>query len=560
MVNRKILGGKFMSDIRKLFKFIPEPQGLGIIKALAELATVFEKEKIPVLKFDAGLPDHERSDLVGKALIEYGNQKEAPYSRYPSKDGAISEASVLPYAVKYHEEVVGISSDVSRFVLTEGSTPALNHMIRMMPLEKAKADGRTIGENCVLETFELSYPLYSLPSNDVGVSVSSSIKLETEIDIEAGKVIQSKPWQLNKNSLEQSFINNRDKVTTFVFSSPSNPSGYNLSVEETDFIAEKLVEDLKYRKENGLPAKLIIQDIAYITMMHEDNFKPYTLAHSFNKLIEQEKNKPAPDQERLELLEQTKETVLTVHSLSKAAGLPGDRVAYTEGNTELINYLREAYTRDMLSYSNAGLYIAKSAFESGAPNRDVMNEYSLRIQALEDGINKSYFRVLSELEKPLGKQQIKETMPFPNKCSGSFFTVMNLKPLVGQEVGEEFINKVRGFIDQIPNEGIRNSFGEIFEGSKINEKDLPLYMMFKTLEFSGTAISTVPLKNGMVRFSVGITPVDDVNKAVNSISKFFNNDPIYKKAITEQIERSPSSNIEESYRVSEAGIAISVSR
>lgn len=550
-----------MAIIRKLFgSLIPEPQGLGIIKALAELATVFEKEKIPVLKFDAGLPDHERPDSVGKALEEYSKQKHADYSRYPRRKGAISEASVLPSAVEYHKEVIGIESDVSRFVLTEGSTPALNHMIRMMPLEKAKADGRTIGENCVLETFELSYPLYSLPSNDVGVSVSSSIKLETEIDIEAGKVIQSKPWQLNKNSLEQSFINNRDKVTTFVFSSPSNPSGYNLSVEETDFIAEKLVEDLKYRKENGLPAKLVIQDIAYITMMHDEDFKPYTLVHSFNQLIEQEKNKPAPDQERLELLEQTKETVLTVHSLSKAAGLPGDRVAYTEGNPELINYLREAYTRDMLSYSNAGLHIAKVAFESGAPNRDVMNEYSLRIQALEDGINKAYFGVMSDLNTPATQKQIKDTMPFPNQCSGSFFTVMNLKHLVGQEVNSEFIENVKSYIDKIPNEGIRNSFGKIFENNKINEKDLPLYMMFKTLEHSGTAISTVPLKDGMVRFSVGITPVDDVNKAAASISEFFNNDPCFKNAVLNHIERCPSSNLETSYYISEAGVATAVNR
>jgi aspartate/methionine/tyrosine aminotransferase len=550
-----------VNNVSNLFlDLIPKPQGLGIIKALAELATVFEKEKIAVLKFDAGLPDHERPDSVGKALIEYGNQKEAPYSRYPSKEGSISESSVLPSAVQYHKEVVGIESDVSRFVLTEGSTPALNHMIRMMALEKAKADGKKIGENCVLETFELSYPLYSLPANDVGISVSSSIKLETEIDIEDGKVIQSKPWQLNKNSLEQSFINNRDKVTTFVFSSPSNPSGYNLSVDETDFIAEKLTEDLKYRKENGLPAKLVIQDIAYITMMHDDNFKPYTLVHSFNKLIEQEKNKTEINQERLELLEQAKETVLTIHSLSKAAGLPGDRVAYTEGNPELINYLREAYTRDMLSYSNSGLHIAKAAFEAGAPDRNVMNEYSHRIEALEEGINKSYYKVIADLNIPANSKQIKDTMPFPNKCSGSFFTVMNLKPLVGQQVDIDFVNKVQSYIDKIPNEGIRNSFGKIFENNQINEKDLPLYMMFKTLEHSGTAISTVPLKDGMVRFSVGITPVDDVKKSVASISEFFNNDPLYKEAVLSCIQKSPQDKLAELFLVSEAGIATAVSR
>lgn len=529
---------------------IPPAEGLGIIKALEQLAVAMGKQGTKVIKLDAGLPNHKRPPEVQQALRDYAEEEYGPYSRYPNKkegDGKdpISEGAVLDIGAQYHTKITGVETSKERIVLTEGSTPALNHYIRMMAMQKARTDGKRLGEGCALEIFQLSYPLYELPAKDVGVEISDGIKLNTQIDVQDGMAVQSKSWSLNKESLRQSFETNRDKVTTFVFSDPANPSGYKLSKEETDFVAEELLKDFHYRKAHGVAAKMVIQDIAYLTMRKDNSEKPYLLVHAFDKMIEAEH-----DETRKQELRECRETILTVHSLSKAAGLPGDRVAYTEGNPELVNALRESYTRDMLSYSNASLHIAKACFEAGIngslntnENQAIMQEYGKRVDTFERGANAGYFNLLAEKELKLTKEEIRATMPFPNQSGGSFFTVMNMKPLVGQPVSQEFVQEVKDSIAQIPNEGIRNTFGEVFKNGIINESDLPLYFMFRTQQLTGTALSAVPLKDGTIRISVGDTHIPMVQEAVRVAQQFFEKDETYLEGIRAMCEKKPETEV-----------------
>lgn len=526
---------------REIFgNFMPKPAGLGSIKALAELGTVLRNDGLEVLALDAGLPDHKRPEKVKERLREYADLDHDDYARYPRLPGQISEATVLPYVAEYHKAVVGLDRTIRNFTLTEGSTPALDILITMMALEKARQDKKALGEACCLETFELSYPLYPIPSDDVAMSHTGTIKIRTELDIQDGEVIQPKPWQLDRQSVTDSFEYQRNNfdVSVFTFSSPANPTGYQPSNDETDFMAQEVLKDYILRKGAGKAAKLVIEDIAYITMVHDDNAKPYTLAHAFEKMISEEAAKgESADTELLTNMKEAMRTIVTVHSLSKAAAEAGGRVAYSEGDEKIISQIREVYTRRMLSYANAGLYAALGAFEAGAPDREVMQEYSRRVKALENGMNETYFSLIEREDLAMTVGGIKETMPFPAISSGSFFTVMNLKPLVGQEVSEEFVARVRGFIEQIDNEGMKNSFGEIFKGGKINEKDLPLYFMMKTLEHGGTAVTCVPLYDGMVRFTVGITKIDEVEKAVASAREFLLNDPAYLRGVKEMAEK-----------------------
>ncbi len=542
-------------DAGKLFfGQIPKPAGLGIIKALEVLSTIKGREGDHITQFGAGLPDHKRPKKVNERLSEYAQKEKAEYSRYPVDDNSISEAKVLPYAAAYHKEVVGVDSTPDRFVLTEGSTPALNILIKMQAKEKAKLDGKRTGENCVLEVFQLTYPLYEIPAEDAGIKVDRGIKLDIELDIQDGQPVVSKSFQLNKQSVKDTLVRNRMKTVVRAFSDPSNPSGYKMTNDETDWYTNELFEDYLVRKENLIPAAITIQDIAYLTMMHDDNYKPYLLCHAVDKMIKEETEKN-PGSERLTSLKEFKETIVTVHSLSKAAAEAGDRVAYTEGNPVIIEALRESYTREMLSFSNASLYAAMGAFEAGMPDREVMKEYSKRVIALEEGVNQEYFKVISKNGMEMSKEQIAATIPFPAKSSGGFFTVMNLKPLVGAEVPAEFVDKVKADIARIDNEGIRNSFGEVFKDNKISEKDLPLYLMYKTLEHGDVGVSTVALRDGMVRFSTGRTPIDDVNKAIGSLGQFFAKDMVYLNAVKNYRDKIPSSELSELYTITEQGVA-----
>lgn len=557
---------------------LPTPEGLGIIKSLDELATILGKEEKDgqkvntVLKFAAGLPDHKRPKQVQAELHKYADLEYAQYARYPTGTG-INEDDVREDAAKYHTEVSGIATDKSRIALSEGSTPALNHLIRMMPLQKAKKrneDGSfpALGQGCVLELFEQSYPLYKIPANQMNMTLENGgitqlIKLDTDVTVEDGKPLQSKPWKLNKASVIKSFEANRDKIATLVFS--SNPSGSNFDKEETDFLAQELLKDFEYRTthEPKIPAKLVIQDIAYFTM-RAPGTEPYLLVHAFDKMIE-EQSKILPRTEevaaKLLMMKRCKETIITEHSLSKAEGVAGDRVAYAEGNPTLINALRETYTQDMLSYSNAGLHAAKGAYAAGMDHErqletaEIMKEYFTRRDALEQGMNRAYSKLLADKGLELTQDQIEGTMPFPNSSSESFFTVMNLKPLLGQPVDPDFVARVQSYIDQIKDEGIRNSFGTIFKDGKINEDDLPLYFMFKTQELSSThtAVCAVPLKNsgGLIRFSVGITPVDKVNQAVEAASEFFQKDPTYLRGIASYHKDTPATQIDTKFKVIE---------
>ncbi len=558
------------ADARHLFKgVIPAPAGLGIIKALEKLGVVLKQEQIPMIQFDAGLPCHDRPQNVKDELGNYAEKDQAPYSRYPYGE-AICEDDVLPEAARFHEAVTGIHTEPDRLVLTEGSTPALNHMIRMFPMEKARKDGKRLGEGCALETFELSYPLYDLPANEAGMytkedprytpgggEITKMIKLNTEIEVGDGFAIKSKSWKLNRQSLIDSFTANRDRATTMVYSNPANPTGYALSEAEEDFVAGELLKDFQYRKAHGVPAKLVIEDIAYITMMADDNYKPYLLVHAFDKMIREEEAKAQPDKEKLQQMHECKETVVTTHSLSKAAAVAGDRVAYTEANPAIVNALRESYTREMLSYSNAGLHAALGALAAGKPDRTVMKEYSERSKYLEEGINNAYFKTVAEADPKLDftEEQLRTTMPFPNKADGSFFTVMNLKPLLGQKVDPEFVDKVKSYIAKIPNEGLRNSFGEVFANGVINEKDLPLYFLFKTLEHGGAAVSTVGLKDATIRFSTGVTDLPDVERAVKATEAFFKNDPAYLNGVKEFMQKVPTTTVDTHYTIDVSHLA-----
>ena len=595
---------------------LPTPEGLGIIKSLDSLANVLGKEfnetqpdgtvLRKVLKFAAGLPHHARPAQVGGELNKYADMEHADYARYGWRPGdrfedrdGITEADVLIDAARFHAQITGIpvpeteegkKSAVKRFVLTEGSTPALNHLIRMMPLQKAKMlekqpDGTfkypPLGAGCVLETFELSYPLYEIPAQQMNMyreddpagratpdngRITASIKLDTDISVEDGQAIKSNAWKLNKASLTASFEANRDKTATFVFSNPSNPSGFSLSKDEMDFMAGELLKDFEYRRTHNVPAKLVIEDIAYITMMDKTH-PPYLLTHAFDAMIKAEQEKAQPDEARILLMKQCKETVITEHSVSKALGVAGDRVAYTEGNPALVNALRESYTQDMLSYSNAGLYAAKGAFQAGIdPNEQdaiagTMQTYFNRVKALETGMNNAYFQMLGTEKLALTKEQLDGTMPFPNNSSGSFFTVMNLKPLIGQEVTPELIAEIRKYIGRIDNEGIRNSFDNpapLFKDGKINdEKDLSLYFMFKTHELSAThtAVCPVPLQDGRVRFAVGITDENEIARAVEAAGDFFQKDEAYKRGVASFHAEEPATTIDPKYTVDVSHLA-----
>lgn len=562
-------------DMRELFgNMIPPASGLGIIKALEVLASRMEKDGKTVIKFDAGLPDHARDKKVKDELALYAQDDFAHYARYQIDPSKINEQSVLPDAYKYHTEVVGldVAKDTNhfqdknetpegRFLITEGSTPVLNHAIRLQAMEKARLDGRALGEGCVLELFELTYPLYELPAKDAGMTVANGgvtkdIKIFSKIDVKDGQPIVSQPFQIDRASLSASFDRNRHKVATLVFCNPANPSGYKLSEDEMDFMADELLQDFRIRRLDGIPAKLVIEDIAYLTMMHDENDKPYTLAHAFHKKIDAELAKDKPDHALIQELRACRETVLTIHSLSKAAAEAGDRVAYTEGNPVLINALRELYVRDMLSHSNPPLHAARGAFQAGKPPREVMGGYSERVKTFEQGMNDAFFNVVAQDDMALTEAQIQRALPFSNQSSGSFFTVMSLKPLLGQAIDPATAENVKTWIGRIENEGIRNSFGKVFENDTINdEKDLALYFMFKTLEHGGKAISCVPLSGGMVRFSMGMTPVDKVQEAVEAAKQFFAEDPVYRRAIA---ERGPDAKVEAAYRIDSLGVPTQV--
>ena len=476
----------------------------GPIMAMMKLLEVREKQGINDIAFAAGLPDHEVPREIKEALSAMAEADRSPYSKY-DPTSAWSEETLRPGIAAFHERHFGFKFPEAQVGISLGSTTALDAVASITQRAESKA--------LVIDPF---YPLVSLPVKRYGGTVDNSTKLFTEIDVEDGAPRQSKRWQLNMVSLWDALENNRESATMLYLNFPSNPTGYSPTPEEYQQIANILADDIMMRRELGLGSIVILEDIAYATMMH-DGKKFYGINNAVHDLLEK-----TTDPERREILQELAESSVTAHSFSKAFAIAGDRVAYyASAGKELFAAVNTKLAEVVLTQPRGTLAAMKGALDIGDVNHNSMQEYSHRLRAFERGFN-------AVTEKWMVSKQPKEVdvaskgfmcfvrrkLPVQAEADAGFFSTAMVKLLIGLAIKPETVEKLESQISLIEKESIRRELDGIFADGKINDaRDAALWLLAEA------NVGAVPLTNGRLRFSVGQTDGESIKEALSRIDK-----------------------------------------
>ncbi len=487
----------------------------GVIMALMKLYEVREKRNIKDISFGAGLPDHDVPEEVHVTMGEAAKAKKAYYPKYDPR-AKFFEETLKPRIAEFHEKTFGIKYQSEGIAAAAGSTPVLTCVA-----------GITQEYGTKTLVFSPDYPVFKGSVESAGGSIDRTARLYTKLDAKDGKPKKDR-WQIDYDSVRHALDNNRKNATLLYLNFPSNPTGYSPTKKEYTTLVEALLEDVKKRRSEGLPKMVILEDIAYSTMMHDG--KEF---FSINAIIE-DMLKHTNDPKRKNLLKELEQSVVTAHSFSKAFAVAGHRVAYyASKNTKLIETI-DARMRDWdLTPSMSGLAAMQGALDKGEVDKEAMKEYGLRLRYFEKYMNDIVKSWLTECNDwaHLGKRKFSQLVasnsPVQAKADAGFFSSTFFNFLKDQPVDAQTIATLKTQIKALPTPKLKKEFENIFEHNRINNAlDASLWLL------QNANILAIPIAqrtpddtNIQLRFSVGGTNIATIKKGLDDMKAAFSKLP-----------------------------------
>jgi len=311
------------------------------------------KRGVDVVDFGMGNPDRPTPQHIVDKLCEAAQRPDT--HRYSASQGIprLRKALCQRYADKYNVE---LEAD-SEAIVTIGSKEGLSHLLLA-----------TIGPGDVVLAPNPTYPIHAYGVVIAGGDLRS-VEMGPNVDFFA--------------ELERAVREGWPKPKMLILNFPHNPT---TAVAGLDFF-EKVVA---FAKEHGL---WVVHDFAYADITF-DGYK----AHSFLEV-------PG-----------AKDVGVEFYSLSKSFNMPGWRVGFAAGNTELIGALKR-----MKSYLDYGIFtpIQVASIIALEGPQDCVEEnrrvYESRRNTLVEGLNDAGWPV----EKPKASMFVWAPIPEPFRHMGS---------------------------------------------------------------------------------------------------------------------------------------------
>lgn len=462
---------------------------LGIILAMVQLKKVRDIKGKKDITFAAGLPDGVVPEEVKIELAKMSHMKTSPYLLYD----LTSEYSIDNLSAKlanFHNKKFKTHFSANQVRFTAGSTPVIHAVAGIT---------QSIGSQAVV--ISPSYPLYDLPVEMYGGSINKEAKFMPISDEK-----NDARWGIDYASLK----NVLKKVTPSLIylNFPGNPTGYAPTLEESKKIVKILLEHIQLCWNTGIRAPLILEDIAYATMMH-DKKRFYGIHNAISYFYSE------ASLEEKKLLHELEQSLVVVHSFSKAFAIAGDRAGYfVTLNENLYDEISRKMTVIDLTFGRGALAAVTGALKAGDVNLNDMHEYQKRIRHFEIELNNVIYAWAEK--RNIKNDFLKYILPVQAKADAGFFSLTFFDLLHGQEVSKDIIDSIHDQINQL-SENSKNEFLNIFENGKINNSiDAALWLAEKA------GVIAVPISHSeklMLRFSVGQTPIPAISEGLRRIQE-----------------------------------------
>lgn len=351
------------------------------------------------------------------------------------------------------------------------------------------------------------YPLYDLPVEMLGGSINKDARLVTALDVQSnGDTFETGGrWNIDYLSLTNALIKYNPSLVYINF--PGNPTGYSPTASESKKLVRVFLDYIRFCWDKGIRAPLILEDMAYAAMMH-DNQPFYGLHYTIAHLL----GDASPIEQ--ELLHELNQILVIAHSFSKVFSVAGDRVGYfATFNNSLREEISDRMTVVDLTPGRGALAAMTGALKAGEINLESMREYQIRLRHFEDGVN--------DIVTSWGKNRniraetLKKLLPMQARADAGFFSLTFFNMLKGHKVSRQLLDSIEDQISKLP-ETSRVEFLNIFRDGRINHSLDPALWLMETAN-----IITIPMSNQngniMVRFSVGQTPVFLISEVLKGI-------------------------------------------
>lgn len=476
-------------------KDIKGPASLGVILAMMNLKKIRAAEGQNDIALAAGLPDALVPRAVKDELAKMSMMSSSPYLKYDMASEYNTEKLACKI-VDFHKKNFKTSFAESQVGFSAGSTPVISAVAGIT---------QCIGSTAVV--IRPGYPLYDLPVEMLGGSVNKDARLVTALDAQSnGDAFETGGrWNIDYLSLTNALIKTNPSLIYLNF--PGNPTGYSPTANESKKLVRVFLDYIRFCWDKGIRAPLILEDMAYAAMMH-DNQQFYGLHYTMARLLDD----ASPKEQ--ELLHELNQSLVIAHSFSKVFSVAGDRVGYfATFNDSLREEISDRMTVVDLTPGRGALAAMTGALKSGEINLGSMREYQLRLRHFEDGVND----VVTSWGKSrnIRAETLKKLLPMQARADAGFFSLTFFNMLKGHKVSRELLDSIEGQISKLP-ETSRVEFLNIFRDGRINHSlDAALWLM------ETANIITIPMSNQngniMVRFSVGQTPVLLISEVLKRI-------------------------------------------
>ncbi len=476
-------------------KDIKGPASLGVILAMMNLKKIRTAEGQNDIALAAGLPDALVPRAVKDELAKMSMMSSSPYLKYDMASEYNTEKLACKI-VDFHKKNFKTSFAESQVGFSAGSTPVISAVAGIT---------QCIGSTAVV--IRPGYPLYDLPVEMLGGSVNKDARLVTALDAQSnGDAFETGGrWNIDYLSLTNALIKTNPSLIYLNF--PGNPTGYSPTANESKKLVRVFLDYIRFCWDKGIRAPLILEDMAYAAMMH-DNQQFYGLHYTMARLLDD----ASPKEQ--ELLHELNQSLVIAHSFSKVFSVAGDRVGYfATFNDSLREEISDRMTVVDLTPGRGALAAMTGALKSGEINLGSMREYQLRLRHFEDGVND----VVTSWGKSrnIRAETLKKLLPMQARADAGFFSLTFFNMLKGHKVSRELLDSIEGQISKLP-ETSRVEFLNIFRDGRINHSlDAALWLM------ETANIITIPMSNQngniMVRFSVGQTPVLLISEVLKRI-------------------------------------------
>lgn len=490
---------------------------LGTILAFMELTKVRSSLGKKDILFAAGLPDSEVPQHIRDVLAEVAQYDRSYYYKY-EPDSPLNDRKLAPDLAKFHEKHFGTSISPDLISVAPASTPVLEAMIYA-----TQEPGK-----CMLVLWP-DYPVLTPPAQRMVGRIDRTARLVTPLDLDdQGKPYGGERWQVDWTSFREALDKNRKEATLLNLTFPGNPTGFSPLPAEYQQLVEILLYDIKERKSIGLPPCAILEDTAYALMAGEENVKFYSIHNAIDDL---RKATDANDKERLGLLDDLEQSIVSTHSFSKDFAVPGKRAGYfMTKNPEVYAAVYGQVVEYILTFGSETLATTRAILDIGEVDKKEMEKYARRLRFFEQGFNELAADIIranppQDIKQNELESYIRHNLPVPAKADFGFFSLTRSNFLGGMRLSAQEKEELLGQIAMIPDKGLRSIFDGVFNNPNnevTNSKEAALLLLVK----AGVLPIPIPGRdkndtNIYERFSVGGTDLEKIKQAFGNMRAAF---------------------------------------